>query len=259
MVTTWRETGKERDSETGLDYFGARYFSGAQGRFRSPDPTFMTRQRISDPQQWNLYAYTRNNPLKYVDPDGRELKFAIYNSGLPTNVATRAADTMAMKFRQAGVKNVTYELRSGSPSFLETARYQLLPTPHSHMFEMRPSRAGEPAIRAGEGGHNWGGQSAVDTSVVTTKTKDEGQIATGVANMGTHEVAHDVLGHVDSPTNIMNSTGAADPNWLANPNLTFTPAQAQALQQKYNRSGEVDRTPPSPPPPPKKKEDEERR
>jgi hypothetical protein len=31
-------TGKERDNETGLDYFGARYFSGAQGRFTSPDP-----------------------------------------------------------------------------------------------------------------------------------------------------------------------------------------------------------------------------
>lgn len=75
-------TGVERDAETGLDFFGARYFSGAQGRFTSPDPTFMTRQRISDPQQWNLYAYTHNNPLKYVDPDGRELKLAVYTGNL---------------------------------------------------------------------------------------------------------------------------------------------------------------------------------
>ena len=74
-------TGKERDAETGLDYFGARYFSGAQGRFTSPDPTFMTRHRIGDPQQWNLYAYTRNNPLKYIDPDGRDLRLASGVSG----------------------------------------------------------------------------------------------------------------------------------------------------------------------------------
>jgi RHS repeat-associated protein len=66
-------------AETGLDYFGARYFSGAQGRFTSPDPTFTTEERIGDPQQWNLYSYTRNNPLKYIDPDGRDLRLAVTN------------------------------------------------------------------------------------------------------------------------------------------------------------------------------------
>jgi RHS repeat-associated protein len=65
-------TGKERDSETGLDYFGARYFSGAQGRFTSPDP-LMASARASDPQSWNRYAYVLNNPLKFVDPDGLEV------------------------------------------------------------------------------------------------------------------------------------------------------------------------------------------
>jgi len=64
-------TGKERDAETGLDYFGARYFSGAQGRFTSPDPKQFP-HGITDPQSWNKYAYTRNNPLRYVDPDGED-------------------------------------------------------------------------------------------------------------------------------------------------------------------------------------------
>ncbi|MBI5085836.1 MAG: RHS repeat-associated core domain-containing protein, partial [Acidobacteria bacterium] len=63
-------TGKERDGETGLDYFGARYYSGAQGRFTSPDPITVTPGRVADPQQLNLYAYARTNPLKYVDPTG---------------------------------------------------------------------------------------------------------------------------------------------------------------------------------------------
>jgi len=63
-------TGKERDSETGLDYFGARYYSGAQGRFTSPDAPFAD-QHANDPQSWNLYSYVRNNPLAIVDPSGR--------------------------------------------------------------------------------------------------------------------------------------------------------------------------------------------
>jgi len=53
----------------GLDYFGARYFSSAQGRWTSPDP-MMASAKASNPQTWNRYAYTLNDPLRYVDPDG---------------------------------------------------------------------------------------------------------------------------------------------------------------------------------------------
>jgi RHS repeat-associated protein len=65
-------TSKERDAETGLDFFDARYFSGAQGRFASPDP-LMASANAKDPQTWNRYALTLNNPLRYVDPDGMEV------------------------------------------------------------------------------------------------------------------------------------------------------------------------------------------
>jgi RHS repeat-associated protein len=75
-VADQKFTGKERDAETGLDYFGARYFSGAQGRFTSADPKVISGQKLSDPQQWNMYSYTRNNPLQFVDPDGKELRLA---------------------------------------------------------------------------------------------------------------------------------------------------------------------------------------
>jgi RHS repeat-associated protein len=61
-------TGKERDVETGLDYFEARYRSAAQGRFTSVDPVSGW---PGDPQSWNMYAYARNNPLLYTDPDGQ--------------------------------------------------------------------------------------------------------------------------------------------------------------------------------------------
>jgi RHS repeat-associated protein len=54
---------------TGLDYFGARYFSGAQGRFTTPDPD-NAGSYPDDPQSWNAYSYGRNNPLRFTDPDG---------------------------------------------------------------------------------------------------------------------------------------------------------------------------------------------
>lgn len=67
-------TGKERDAETGLDYFGARYFSAAQGRFTSPDPLFFQKEMLVDSQRWNLYTYVRNNPLRFIDPTGERIE-----------------------------------------------------------------------------------------------------------------------------------------------------------------------------------------
>jgi RHS repeat-associated protein len=69
-----RCTGKERDAETGLDFFDARYMSSAQGRFTSPDPIYFQKEMLTDPQRWNLYAYTRNNPLRFVDPKGEAIE-----------------------------------------------------------------------------------------------------------------------------------------------------------------------------------------
>jgi len=68
---TVKFTGKERDAETGLDNFEARYFSGAQGRFTIPDDPLVD-QNPADPQSWNLFAYVRNNPLRNVDPTGQD-------------------------------------------------------------------------------------------------------------------------------------------------------------------------------------------
>jgi RHS repeat-associated protein len=76
-------TGKERDGETWLDWFGTRYLSSAQGRFTSPDKPFAD-QTPFDPQSWNLYSYTRNNSLKYVDRTGEAIETAwdVLNIGL---------------------------------------------------------------------------------------------------------------------------------------------------------------------------------
>jgi len=69
-------TGKERDTESGNDYFGARYYSSAMGRWMSPDKPFAD-QHPSNPQSWNLYEYGRNNPLRNIDPNGYKVLQAV--------------------------------------------------------------------------------------------------------------------------------------------------------------------------------------
>jgi RHS repeat-associated protein len=74
---TLKFTGKERDQETGNDYFGARYLSAAQMRWTIPDwsarEEAMPYADVRSPQTLNLYQYLRNNPLGGVDPDGHSV------------------------------------------------------------------------------------------------------------------------------------------------------------------------------------------
>ncbi|MFB7450729.1 SpvB/TcaC N-terminal domain-containing protein [Streptomyces sp. NPDC056194] len=95
----YRHTGKERDDETGLSYFGARYYAPWLGRWTSCDPAGLA----DGPCR---YAYARCGPVRYRDPDGRLVdeagKFAaaaaaargVLRAGAP---AVRAAPTVPLK------------------------------------------------------------------------------------------------------------------------------------------------------------------
>jgi RHS repeat-associated protein len=79
VLFRWRTlpvTGKERDTESGLDNFGARYYGSTMGRFMSPDPSGLLAQHPENPQSWNLYVYALNNPLKNIDPTGLDCVYA---------------------------------------------------------------------------------------------------------------------------------------------------------------------------------------
>jgi RHS repeat-associated protein len=62
--------GKERDTATGYDYFGARYMSSGTGRFTTVDPVLDVKTSLLHPQRWNRYAYVSNSPMRKVDPTG---------------------------------------------------------------------------------------------------------------------------------------------------------------------------------------------
>jgi len=72
----YKFTGKKRDTETGLDYFGARYYSNGLGRFVSSDwspvPVPIPYADLSDPQSLNQYSYVRNIPTSKADLDGHQ-------------------------------------------------------------------------------------------------------------------------------------------------------------------------------------------
>jgi RHS repeat-associated protein len=82
--STHKFTGKERDSESGLDNFGARYDSSQYGRFMTPDwsakPTSVPYAVFNNPQSLNLYAYVQNNPVTNRDPDGHWCLFGKWGS-----------------------------------------------------------------------------------------------------------------------------------------------------------------------------------
>ena len=84
-VCASRYTGKEKDTESGLDYFGARYYGSNMGRWMSPDPSNWGVD-FYYPQTWKHYSYVGNNPLSNTDPNGLWLTHQTHASYQDTSV-----------------------------------------------------------------------------------------------------------------------------------------------------------------------------
>jgi RHS repeat-associated protein len=89
----YKFTGKKRDIETGLDYFGARYYSNGLGRWVSVDPKGIALRHLLNPQKLNKYNYVLNNPVGAFDPDGMEEVTITYRAFIPTSSVTVAGKT----------------------------------------------------------------------------------------------------------------------------------------------------------------------
>lgn len=106
--TTHKFTGKERDTESGNDYFDARYYPSSMGRFMSPDWSAKEEPvpyaKLDNPQSLNLYAYVLNNPLSNVDTDGHACESLYFNTG--SGFCTRATEYGQIDAR-SGVQSQT--------------------------------------------------------------------------------------------------------------------------------------------------------
>jgi RHS repeat-associated protein len=102
----YKFTGKERDSESGLDMFGARYYGSSLGRFTSPDPKLMTARHLGSPQKWNKYAYVQNNPLTRFDPDGKD-DYVVFRTAIDQNTGKEVLAGTHAKEWSAAEKAIT--------------------------------------------------------------------------------------------------------------------------------------------------------
>jgi RHS repeat-associated protein len=136
--STWSDdhmkfTGQERDAESGLDDFGARFYSNALGRWTSPDwsdvPAAVPYATPGNPQTLNLYSYTGNNPTSFVDEGGHN--YASYD-GFNADRSNNGIVEMGVEIQSGELDWVTKgllhdniqsdlsdELRHMDPQFIE--------------------------------------------------------------------------------------------------------------------------------------------
>jgi RHS repeat-associated protein len=113
---THKFTGKERDAESGLDYFIARHYSSNLGRFLQPDwaaaPTAVPYADFGNPQSLNLYQYVGNNPITSFDADGH-----CWPPGQCARIVMNAVNQVQQKVEQAAIA-------TGNPTLAAAATFQ---------------------------------------------------------------------------------------------------------------------------------------
>jgi RHS repeat-associated protein len=107
----YKFTGKERDGETGLDYFGARYYSNGLGRFVTPDwaakAATVPYADLKDPQSLNLFSYVRNRPTVMADPDGHDIDSQNPCNGVKNCTSTVTTSSIGSTSNSDGSTTVT--------------------------------------------------------------------------------------------------------------------------------------------------------
>jgi RHS repeat-associated protein len=198
-------TGKERDSESGNDYFGARYYASTMGRFLSPDPFIPFNLKndqfeawISNPQHWNKYAYALNNPLKYTDPTGMtETIYYYLNSNLTDAQRKFFNDNkdailgaIRGKLKEAGITDVQF--KDGSSLSKEQVNTILNQNPKgvALLNFVNGSYQGHGIGDGAEGGAQGPGQRQVVVNMGQEESSDASTYISRLGAVGAHEVGH---------------------------------------------------------------------
>jgi RHS repeat-associated protein len=166
-------TGKQRDQESDLDYFGARYYNSTRGRFMSPDwsakPEAVPYSDLTNPQSLNLYGYVRNNPLTNADKDGHGQCDWCWNLAARLGVYVASHPDIAMAAgRVVDSMGVKLSLGAGAKGSVGVAKGQLA---GSGYVSFSPKGAGAGAqADVGASVAGVGGKFHVDVPVVSEST-----------------------------------------------------------------------------------------
>jgi RHS repeat-associated protein len=192
-TTHYKFTGKERDAESGLDYFGARYYASSMGRWMSPDwaanPEAVPYSKLDNPQSLNLYQYVLNNPLSQKDDDGHEIKYAdgLKNSQLVQDSVTAILanpNTSSYLSGYVGPNAPTLTIQSGD---LGPPTVTTLPNGQVVTTTVQGNTA--PAIQSGEEVHD-GVASNVTKLMEATITVDNNTSKGDTPGVMIHESVH---------------------------------------------------------------------
>jgi RHS repeat-associated protein len=235
-----RFTGKERDSESGLDNFGARYNASSMGRFMSPDQmlpmskgkgsAFLT--YIGQPQNWNRYAYVRDNPLALVDPDGKETQVAI-GGRVADNIFGHASIIINGKAYSYGT-NDTHGAKGQKDWGVDANAFlqgEAAKGRQTDLLKLNITPQQEQALQQRLDSNNPNAQGAAPYSINNGNTcvtqVENPLVQTGIINTST-----------DPNTAIHNGAGASGPDGAYNPSVT--PGQLE--QNLQNQPGLVQST-----------------
>jgi RHS repeat-associated protein len=162
----YKFTGKERDTESGNDYFGARYYASSMGRWLSPDPGWFMFANMNNPQSLNLYSHALNSPLVWIDIDGLELVRAVLSNGQSVVVDDSIAGNVMSLVDDAQAAGIRVTITSGFRSVQDQ---------RSLYNAYRSGRSRYPAARPGHSGHNSG--QSIDISTGRMNRAQRNQLA----------------------------------------------------------------------------------
>lgn len=227
----------ERDISSGNDFDHARYVSSTLGRFLSPD---VLRGKGLDPQSWNRYSYARNNPLKYLDPNGQDITIAARftgNTGLSLRQQVLIARDVGTRYSLAGVKNVTVTL-NGATVFKTAFDRSAHLLGRDVKVDLSIKASDKMIDRAGRMGHSPLGSNDANVSLKNAP-QDAPERSNFAVNVGAHESGHAtgdlpkerLLDQGAEPGSIM---APGTPDDVSQGLRLFGPSDAEALRLYLN-------------------------